>query len=137
MRSEIYKHEGYRLMGAAFEVYNEQGHGMAEELYQESMEIELGLRAIPFDSKRTLVCHYKGRPLAKPYIPDFFVFDCLIAELKAVTELLPEHEAQLFNYMRITRSPVGYLINFGHKDTLEWQRLIISDFIPSAQISED
>jgi GxxExxY protein len=67
-----------------------------------------------------------------------FVFGSLVVELKAVTQLLPEHEAQLYNYMRLTRRPVGYLINFGHKDTLEWKRLIISEFIPSsAQISVD
>ena len=131
MPAEIYKQEGYRLMGAAFEVYNEQGYGMAEEICQESMEIELGLRAIQFEAKRSIRCHYKGRPLAKSYIPDLLVFISLLVELKAVTELLPEHEAQLFNYMRITHRPVGYLINFGHKDTLEWKRLIISEFVPN------
>jgi GxxExxY protein len=63
-----------------------------------------------------------------------------VVELKAVTQLLPEHEAQLINYLRLTRRPVGYLINFGHKDTLEWKRMIFSEFIPfpqSAQISAD
>jgi len=29
-KPEIYKDEGYKLMGAAFEVYNEKGGGMAE-----------------------------------------------------------------------------------------------------------
>ena len=39
-------------------------------------------------------------------------------------------------YLRITRQPVGYLLNFGHKDTLEWKRLILSEFVsPSAPIS--
>jgi len=52
--------EGYKLMGAAFEVYNEQGFGMAEE-------------------------------------------------------------------MRIARISVGYLVNFGHKGTLEWKRFILTD----------
>jgi GxxExxY protein len=76
--------------------------------------------------------------LKKRYVPDLYVFGCLVVELKAVTELTTEHEAQLFNYMRITRRPVGYLVNFGHKDTLEWKRLIISEFIPSsAWISAD
>lgn len=46
MKIEIYKDEGYKLMGAAFEVYNEQGHGLAEEIYQESLEIELEMRGI-------------------------------------------------------------------------------------------
>ena len=138
MKAEIYKDEGYKLMGAAFEVYNDRGHGMAEEIYQECFEIELELRVIPFRAKQELVGLYKGRELKKRYVPDLFVFGCLIVELKAVTQLVPEHEAQLYNYLRLTRQPVGYLINFGHAHTLEWKRLIISDFISaSAPISED
>src|SRR6266404_105911 len=35
MKTEIYKDEGYRFMGAAFEVYNDRGYGLAEEIYQE------------------------------------------------------------------------------------------------------
>jgi GxxExxY protein len=140
MKPEIYKAEGYRLMGAAFEVYNDRGYGMAEEVYQESLEIEMELRGIPFQAKQELVCYYKGRILKKHYIPDLCAFNCLVVELKAVTQLISDHEAQLINYLRLSRQPVGYLINFGHKDTLEWKRLIISDFIPSqssAQISAD
>ena len=53
-------------------------------------------------------------------------------ELKAVTELAPEHEAQLLNYMRIARQPVSYLVNFGHKETLEWKRFILSELIGAA-----
>lgn len=129
MKNDIYRDEGYKLMGAAFEVYNEQGYGLGEEIYQESLEIELENRGIPFESKRELVCFYKGRELKKRYIPDLFVYDEIVVELKAVTQLLPEHEAQLINYMRVTKMPVGYLINFGHKDTLEWKRFILSEFI--------
>jgi GxxExxY protein len=129
MKTEIYKDEGYKLMGAAFEVYNEQGFGMAEEIYQESLEIELELRGIPFRSKQELKCFYKERELKKRYVSDLFVFDGLVVELKAVNQLLPEHEAQLINYMRITKQPVGYLINFGHKDVLEWKRFIPSELI--------
>lgn len=130
MKTEIYKDEGYKLMGAAFEVYNEQSIGLTEEIYQESLEIELELRGISFCSKQELKCFYKGRELKKRYVPDLFVFGGLVVELKAVSQLLPEHEAQLINYMRITKQPVGYLINFGHKETLEWKRFILSELIP-------
>jgi GxxExxY protein len=116
-------------MGAAFEVYNEQGHGMAEEIYQESLEIELTLRGIPFQTKQELKCFYKSRELKKRFVPDLFVFGCLVAELKAVSQLLPEHEAQLINCLRIAKQPVGYLINFGHADTLEWKRFILSEYL--------
>ena len=135
MKLEIYKDEGYKLMGAAFEVYNELGFGLSEEIYQECMEIKLALRGILFQSKQELVCHYKGRQLKKCYFPDLFVFNCLVAELKSVSQLVPEHEAQLINYMRITRQPVGYLINFGHKDTLEWKRFILSEFISEKRLA--
>lgn len=138
MKPEIYQEEGYRFMGAAFEVYNERGYGMAEEIYQESLEIELELRGMVFNSKPELRCHYKGRELKRRYVPDLYVLGCLVVELKAVSQLTTEHEAQLINYLRITRQPVGYLVNFGHKDTLDWKRLILSEFVPpSAEISGD
>jgi GxxExxY protein len=129
MKTEIYKDQGYKFMSAAFEVYNDRGYGLAEEIYQECLEIELELRGVSFRSKADLKCFYKGRELKKRYVPDLIVFGCLVVELKAVSEIAPEHEAQLINYMRIARQPVGYLVNFGHKDTLEWKRFILSEFI--------
>lgn len=138
MKSEIYKEEGYRFRGAVFEMYNERGYGMAEEICQESLEIELELRSISYSAKRELRCFYKGRELKRRYIPDLLVFDCIQVELKAVAQLVPEHEAQLLNDMRLSRQPVGHLINFGHKEKLEWKRMILSEFVPlrsSASIS--
>ena len=123
----MFKDEGYQLMGAAFEVYNQLGYGMAEEVYQQSLEIELGLRQIPFQSKAKLVVSYKNRELQTKYKPDLFVFGSIVVELKAVSALLPEHEAQLFNSLRISRQSVGYLLNFGRKAELEWKRLILTD----------
>lgn len=123
----MFKEEGYKLMGAAFEVYNQLGYGMAEEIYQQSLEIELALRGIPFRSKHELTVFYKDRMLETRYVPDLFVFGGIVVELKAVAELLSDHEAQLFNYMRIARQPVGYLINVGRKGELKWKRFILSD----------
>lgn len=123
----MFKEEGYKLMGAAFEVYNQLGYGMAEEVYQQSIEIELILCGIPFQSKEELTVFYKDHALQTRYIPDLFVFGGIVVELKAVAELISDHEAQLFNYMRIARQPVGYLVNFGHKGELQWRRFILSD----------
>jgi len=126
----MYRQEGYRLIGAAFEVYNQLGYGLAEEIYQESLQIELTLRNIPYQAKQKIKTYYKEQQLETQYIPDLFVFEGIVVELKAVSCLCPEHEAQLFNYMRITRMSVGYLINFGHKGELEWKRFILSDLHP-------
>ena len=54
MKPEAFKEEGYNLMGAAFEVYNELGPGFLEEVYQEAMEVELRSRNIPFETQKLL-----------------------------------------------------------------------------------
>jgi len=123
----MFQEEGYQFMGAAFEVYNELGYGMAEEIYQQSLEIELTLRRIPFLTKQELQVFYKNHQLVTRYKPDLLVFGGIVVELKATAELLPEHEAQLFNYLRVSRHTVGYLVNFGHKGDLQWKRFIVSD----------
>lgn len=119
------KQEGYDLMGAAFEVYNVLGYGMSEEIYQQSLEIELGLRNIPYQSKAELEVAYKEQTLTTVYRPDLLVFEEIVAELKAVITLAPEHEAQLFNHMRISKKKVGYLINFGESNELQWKRIAL------------
>src|SRR5690606_32399702 len=86
------------------------------------------IRGIPFESKKPLQVYYKGQRLDQKYIPDVMVCDQIVVELKAVQTLIPEHEAQLINYMRITQQPVGYLINFradrqGTMETLHTLRL--------------
>ena len=121
--------EGYKLMGAAFEVHNVLGGGLLEDIYQESLELELNLRGIPFRRKQELTVYYKGKGLEKKYIPDLFVFDRIIVEIKSVAALCANHEAQLINYMRITRQPIGYLINFGPIGKLEYRRFILSEFL--------
>jgi len=124
-RSIMLKQEGYDLMGAAFEVYNTLGFGMAEEIYQQSLEVELGIRKIPFVRKADLEVAYKGHTLTVRYQPDLLVCQDIVVELKSVKVLASEHEGQLFNYLRVSRKRVGYLINFGHADELEWKRIIL------------
>lgn len=120
-----FRQEGFDLMSAAFAVHNELGGGLAEEVYQESLEIELGDLKIPFISKQELAIFYKGRQLKRRYIPDLYAFGGIVVELKAVSQLLPEHEAQLFNYMRLANKHVGYLINMAPLKKIEWRRFVL------------
>lgn len=122
----MYKQEGYNIVGAAIEVYNTLGHGFLEEVYQECLEIELKLRNIPFQSHPKLILSYKSKQLEKYYIPDLYLYDGIVVELKAVKQLSEEHFAQIMNYLRATEKPVGYLLNFGCTEKLEWKRIIIN-----------
>lgn len=66
----MFKEEGFKFIGAAFEVYNQLGYGMAEEIYQQSLEVELELRSIPYRTKQELTVFYKDRQLQTKYKPD-------------------------------------------------------------------
>ena len=124
-KGELFQQEGYDVMGAAFEVYNEMGNGFLEDVYQECLEKELLLRKIAFRPKVSLQIQYKGHPLEKKYIHDLVVFEGIIVELKAVRNMAPEHEAQLLNYLKATSKRVGYIINFGSAGKLEWKRMVL------------
>ncbi len=125
MNKELYKKEGFLLVGAAFAVHDETGGGLAEDVYQESLEIELEMQGIPFRAKQELAIFYKGRELKKRYIPDLYVHENIVVELKAVASLQPEHISQLLNYMRLAQKPVGYLLNFAPLEGVEWKRFIL------------
>ena len=116
--------EGYEVMGAAFEVYNTLGFGFLEEVYQKSLEVELGRRSIPFRAQQELALYYKDVLLDKRYVADLVAYQGIIVELKAVRELTTDHVAQIVNYLKAGKLPVGYLINFGRRDKLEWKRII-------------
>lgn len=55
--------EGCDLMGASFEAYHELGYGMAEDVYQSALEVELGLRKIGFAAQVELDIYFKGHLL--------------------------------------------------------------------------
>jgi GxxExxY protein len=120
-----YEQEGYDLVGAAFEVYNVMGPGFAEGVYQECLERELTLRGIPFESQPELRLRYKGAQLDIHYRPDFYVCDGIVADLKALLQLTNKERSQLLNYLKGTGKPVGYLLNFGHPEKLEWERYVL------------
>ena len=44
--------------------------------------------------------------------PDLFVNDCVVVEIKAISNILPVHHVQLQTYMKLLGAPQGLLINF-------------------------
>ncbi|WP_407405174.1 GxxExxY protein [Sodaliphilus sp.] len=104
----------YGIIGAALEVHNNLKRGLEEAIYQEALEMELSDREISFETQKVLNTYYKDRKLKKIYQADLYSNGVMI-ELKSVSQLNSEHRAQLINYMRITKTNRGLLINFGEK----------------------
>ena len=124
MSEIVHKTESYAIMGACFEVYNDKGAGFHEAVYQECLEIEFAFRQIPFVAQAELKLTYRGKTLRKSYQPDFLCYGKVIVEIKAVGNLSDEHRSQVHNYLKATSLRLGLLVNFGHKDTLEYERIV-------------
>lgn len=51
----------------------------------------------------------------------------IVIEIKAVSELIDKHRAQVLNYLHATRYRLGILINFGHFPKPEYERFVLSE----------
>lgn len=111
----IFPDEAYEIIGAAMEVHNTLGQGFLESMYQEALEIEMSKREIPFSSQTKIQIHYKDIPMEHYFVADFVCYDKIIVELKSVSAILPEHEAQIINYLRATGFKLGILLNFNEE----------------------
>lgn len=104
----------YDIIGAAMEVHREYGFGISEGVYEEALCLELENEyGYATEAQCDLPVYYKGQLLEKRFRLDVVVEKDIIIELKAVDTLLPEHRAQLYNYLRLTKKPIGILLNFG------------------------
>ena len=101
-----------KIIGAFYTVYNSLGYGFLEKVYENALRLELqkvGLRVV---SQYAINVFYDGQVVGE-YFADLLIEDQVIVELKATRCLLPEHEAQLLNYLNATHYEVGLLLNFG------------------------
>ena len=121
----LYKDESYKIVGAAMNVYNALGCGFLESVYQEALAIEFKREGVPFEAEKEVRIFYSGVELKQTYKPDFFCYDGIIIELKAVSTIDASHRAQLYNYLKATQCRLGLLINFGDSNGLQVERKVL------------
>ncbi|MGE4346285.1 MAG: GxxExxY protein [Flavobacteriaceae bacterium] len=116
--------ETYKIIGACMKVHQELGSGLLEVIYKDALEIEFKVNDIPFVREKEFVVEYRGIVLPHRFYADFVVCDDIILEIKAVKEISNEHMAQTLNYMKLSNSEIGLLVNFQTK-SLQYKRLMI------------
>ena len=102
----------FNVIGAAIEVHRNMGSGLLESVYQQCMIEELSNRNVNFISEFKVPVVYKGKELDIEFRCDLFIENCLVVELKSVSEIKPIHDAQVLNYMNLLKVPKGIIINF-------------------------
>ncbi len=120
----VLKDESYKVLGACMNVYSDKGVGFMADVYQDCLEIELGLQNIKYQSKKPLDIMYRGTAIAHNYVANLVCFGEIIVEVKAVKELTEEHRAEVHNCLKATGLRLGLLVNFGHYPRLQWERVV-------------
>ena len=108
------------VIGCAFEVINELGAGFVESVYEKALLLALKQNGLSATSQYPIRVMFRGQCVGDFYA-DLFVEEKVIVELKAVKAIVPEHQAQVINYLKATEVEVGLLINFGNP-RLEYRR---------------
>jgi GxxExxY protein len=96
-------------------VHRELGPGLLESAYEACLCHELFQTGLKFERQKVIPISYKGIKLDAGYRLDLVVEEQVIVEIKAVSEVLPVHEAQLLSYLKQVGGGRGLLINFNVK----------------------
>ena len=110
-----------RIIQACFEVSNELGAGFLESVYERALIVALTHKGIRVSSQFPLKVRFRN-VIVGDFFADLIIEDQVIVELKAVTRILPEHKAQVINYLTATGFKTGLLVNFG-TPRIEYYRL--------------
>ncbi len=116
--------ETYKIIGICMEVHRNLGPGLLEIIYKDALEIEFKENNIPFEREKEFTIEYKGKVLPHKFYADFIVNKDIILEVKSVKEFSNEHIAQLLNYMKLSDSELGLIVNFQTK-SLQHKRYIL------------
>ena len=119
----------YEVIGCAIEVHKHLGAGLIESIYHQCLIEELKLKNINYLSELKLPILYKGKELETDFRCDLYVEECLVVELKSVSEIHPMHEAQLLTYMKLLKAPKGIIINFNCRNIFkEGQKTFVNEY---------
>ena len=108
------------ILGCCFEVMNELGPGFQEKVYKNALLIAMRQKGLAVEVERPYEL-FRGKIIGR-YFADLVVDQTVIVELKSCESLISEHQAQLFNYLKVSGLPIGLLVNFRSRK-LEWKRL--------------
>src|SRR5688572_29367382 len=100
------------VIGAAMRVHTALGPGLLESAYRACLARELELQGLRYETEVPVPVIYRGLTIPTAYRMDLLVEEVVIVEIKALSRMTENHEAQLLSHLRLGRRTVGLLINF-------------------------
>ena len=119
----LLKAETEKILGFAFEVLNEIGHGLNEKIYENSLTVLFKLNGIGFEQQRRFPVFFRNVEVGE-FVPDLIAFGSVIVDTKVIDRIGDHERGQMLNYLRITKLRVGLILNFKHA-RLERERVVL------------
>ena len=119
----ILKAETEKLIGFAFEVLNEVGHGLHEKIYENALTVLFKQHGVAFDQQRRFPVLFRGFEVGE-FVPDLIAFGSVIVDTKVIDRITDHDRGQMLNYLRITKLRVGLILNFKNA-RLEFERIVL------------
>ena len=116
----------------ALKTHQDLGPGLLESVYEAVLAARLSRLGLKADRQVPIGIQFEGLAFTEAFRADLLVNDRLIVEIKSVERLLPVHAKQVLTYLRLTKQPVGLLINFGGETLKEGVRRLVNNHQPSA-----
>jgi GxxExxY protein len=120
------------IVDASLRIHRDLGPGLLESVYEAILARVLERRGFRVERQRSFGFEYEGLVFQNAYRVDLWIEGQVIVEIKSVEQLEKSHSKQLLTYLKLSRSQVGLLINFGAPTLREGLRRIVNDFKPSA-----
>jgi GxxExxY protein len=119
----ILRAETEKIIGFAFEVLNELGHGLNEKIYENSLVVLFKQNAVAFDQQRRFPVYFHSIQVGE-FVPDLIAFGTVIVDTKVIDRITDHERGQMLNYLRITKLKVGLILNFKNA-RLEFERVVL------------
>ena len=100
------------ILNCCIEVSNELGAGFLESVYEMALIVALAHKGLKVQSQIPLKVTFRN-VIVGDFFADLIVNEKVPIELKSVSRLMPDHKAQVINYLHATGFDVGSLVNFG------------------------
>jgi len=119
----LLKDETHQILGCAFEVLNEIGHGLHEKIYENGLVVAFKLKGITCDQQKRFPVLFRDVVVGE-FVPDLIAFSAVIVDAKVIDRVTDHERGKMMNYLRITKLRVGLILNFKHA-RLEWERIVL------------
>mgnify|MGYP001558625007 CR=1 FL=1 len=121
----IFPDLSYKIIGAAFRVFNELGWGLPERDYQKALAKEFDILNLEYQRECFVPLKYKGENLSS-YFADFLVSRKILLELKVVPKLGYTHSRQVLTYLKSAGVKLGILVYFT-REGVKYRRVLNSE----------